>query len=58
MRENVMGELRQIQPDDDTKRKMLDILKRFHSEDEEVDGDDVEMNADEDHDGMVFLFLF
>lgn len=36
MRENVMEELRQMQPKDETKRKMLDILKRFDSE-EEID---------------------
>lgn len=51
MRENVMEEMQQIQPEDETKRKMLDILKRFHSE---------EMNSD-DEDGMFirmqFLFL-
>lgn len=42
MRENVEGELRQMQPDDETKRKMLDILKRFHSEEEtdSMDEDD------------------
>ncbi|XP_031476552.1 uncharacterized protein LOC116248093 isoform X1 [Nymphaea colorata] len=30
MRENVMEELRHIQPEDETKRKMLELLKRFH----------------------------
>ncbi|XWS38179.1 hypothetical protein CRYUN_Cryun19dG0108100 [Craigia yunnanensis] len=44
MRENVVEELRQLQPDDETKRKMLEILKRFHSEEEasplDEDGDD------------------
>ncbi|OMP02861.1 SHQ1 protein [Corchorus olitorius] len=34
MRENVVSELRQLQPDDATKRKMLEILKRVHSEEE------------------------
>ncbi|GMJ06286.1 hypothetical protein like AT5G63830 [Hibiscus trionum] len=34
MRENVVDELRQLQPDDQTKRKMLEILKRVHSEEE------------------------
>ncbi|CAN4127147.1 unnamed protein product [Withania somnifera] len=34
MRENVMDELQHLQPDDGSKQKMLDILKRFHSEDE------------------------
>lgn len=44
MRENVMEELKQVQPDDETKRKMVDILKRFHSEEE--------MNSDDDGDGL------
>lgn len=49
MRENVMEELKQIQPDDETKRKTLDILKRVHLEDEmsfdeEEDVDDVGMH--------------
>ncbi|XP_059662173.1 uncharacterized protein LOC132308171 isoform X2 [Cornus florida] len=34
MRENVVEELQRLQPDDGTKQKMLDILKRFHSEEE------------------------
>ncbi|XP_058203687.1 uncharacterized protein LOC131317965 [Rhododendron vialii] len=38
-RENVVGELQQLQTDDETKHKMLEILKRFHSE-EEVDSMD------------------
>lgn len=37
-----------MQPDDTTKQKMLDILKRFHSEEEE------EMD-DMDEDGMSYL---
>ncbi|XP_077248514.1 HIT-type Zinc finger family protein isoform X2 [Tasmannia lanceolata] len=42
MRENVMEELRQMLPEDETKQKMIDILKRFHSEEEmdSVDEDD------------------
>uniref|UniRef100_A0A5B6YGC6 Putative zinc finger HIT domain-containing protein 2 isoform X1 n=1 Tax=Davidia involucrata TaxID=16924 RepID=A0A5B6YGC6_DAVIN len=42
MRENVVEELRQLQPDDETKQKMLDILKRFHSEEDmnSMDEDD------------------
>lgn len=36
-----MEELKQVQPDEETKRKMLDILKRFHSE-EEMSSDDEE----------------
>ncbi|XP_061354774.1 uncharacterized protein LOC133299331 isoform X2 [Gastrolobium bilobum] len=34
MQENVVQELQQMQPDEQTKHKMLDILKRFHSEEE------------------------
>lgn len=48
MRENVVEELGQMQPGDETKRKMLEILKRFHSE-EETDP------LDEDVDG-IYLF--
>ncbi|XP_030442447.2 uncharacterized protein LOC115664692 isoform X2 [Syzygium oleosum] len=42
MRENVVQELHHVQSDDVTKRKMLDILKRLHSEEEEdsMDEDD------------------
>lgn len=46
MRENVVAELGQMQPDDETKHKMLDILKRFHSE-ESMDS--------MDEDGMIYL---
>lgn len=34
MRDNVMEEMKQMEPGDETKQKMLDILKRFHSEEE------------------------
>ncbi|XP_024986926.1 zinc finger HIT domain-containing protein 2 isoform X2 [Cynara cardunculus var. scolymus] len=40
MRDNVMGEMQQLEPGDDTKQKMLDILKRFHSEEETDNLDD------------------
>ncbi|TVU31969.1 hypothetical protein EJB05_23685 [Eragrostis curvula] len=41
MRENVMDELKQMQPEDESKKKMLDILKRLHMEEEmESDGDE------------------
>ncbi|KAI3994174.1 hypothetical protein MKX01_012431 [Papaver californicum] len=40
MRENVMAELHHTQPDDNSKQKMLDILKRFHSEEEQIEGMD------------------
>lgn len=46
MRDNVVGELGQLGPNDETKQKMLDILKRFHSE-EETDG------MDEDESGST-----
>ncbi|KAG8382545.1 hypothetical protein BUALT_Bualt05G0088500 [Buddleja alternifolia] len=39
MRDNVMGELQKLQPNEESKSKMLDILKRFHEE-EETDGMD------------------
>ncbi|KAG7607186.1 putative Zinc finger HIT domain-containing protein [Arabidopsis thaliana] len=38
MRDNVNDELKQVRSDDQTKRKMLEILKRFHEEEEEDDG--------------------
>ncbi|KAL0721352.1 hypothetical protein Bca4012_035951 [Brassica carinata] len=41
MRENVVDELRQVRSDDQTKTKMLEILKRFHEEEEEEDDDDI-----------------
>ncbi|XP_021757730.1 zinc finger HIT domain-containing protein 2-like [Chenopodium quinoa] len=42
MRENVVDEMKQLRPDDESKKKMLEILKRFHAEDEEdgMDEDD------------------
>ncbi|XP_042482411.1 zinc finger HIT domain-containing protein 2-like [Macadamia integrifolia] len=40
MRENVVEEFRQLQPNDETKRKMLDILKRLHTEEEMDDMDE------------------
>lgn len=48
MRDNVLGELQQLQPDDESKQKMLDILKRLHSEDEEEEMDNME------EDGIVY----
>ncbi|KAM5571268.1 hypothetical protein ABKV19_011730 [Rosa sericea] len=45
MRDNVVGELGQLGPNDETKQKMMDILKRFHSE-EEADGMDEDVDAD------------
>ncbi|KAK9275238.1 hypothetical protein L1049_022500 [Liquidambar formosana] len=48
MRENVVEELRHMQPDDETKRKMLDILKRFHSEEDadSMDEDDSSLSEE------------
>ncbi|XP_051149539.1 uncharacterized protein LOC127264156 isoform X2 [Andrographis paniculata] len=42
MRENVMEELQQVRPNEQSKSKMLDILKRFHEEEEtdSMDGED------------------
>ncbi|KAG2550998.1 zinc finger HIT domain-containing protein 2-like isoform X2 [Panicum virgatum] len=43
MRENVMDELKQMQPEDESKKKMIDILKRLHLEEEmDSDGEDGE----------------
>ncbi|CAD6204201.1 unnamed protein product [Miscanthus lutarioriparius] len=48
MHENVMDELKQMQPEDETKKKMLDILKRLHLEEEmESDGEDESMLSEE-----------
>ncbi|KAL9233780.1 hypothetical protein vseg_008732 [Gypsophila vaccaria] len=50
MRENVMDEMKQLRPDDQSKKKMMDILKRFHAEEEEQDDnmEDDEMTLSED----------
>ncbi|KAL3817881.1 hypothetical protein ACJIZ3_003786 [Penstemon smallii] len=50
MRENVMGEMEQMKPDEESKTKMLDILKRFHEE-EETDsfhGDELDSSMSEE----------
>ncbi|CAN6289012.1 unnamed protein product [Urochloa humidicola] len=48
MRENVMDELKQMQPEDESKKKMLDILKRLHLEEEmESDGEDESVLSEE-----------
>ncbi|GJN19919.1 hypothetical protein PR202_gb07235 [Eleusine coracana subsp. coracana] len=48
MRENVLDELKQIQPEDESKKKMLDILKRLHMEEEtESDDEDESTLSDE-----------
>lgn len=53
MRDNVMEEFHQIEPESQTKQKMLGILKRFHSENdddtseiEESDEDDFPLSAE------------
>ncbi|KMT12437.1 hypothetical protein BVRB_5g103670 isoform B [Beta vulgaris subsp. vulgaris] len=48
MRENVVDELRQQRPDDESKKKMLDILKRYHAEDEEDSMDEDELALSEE----------
>lgn len=48
MRENVVQELGQLQPNDGTKEKMLDILKRFHSEEETEDMDEEDSTLSEE----------
>lgn len=48
MRENVVEELRQLRTDDSTKRKTLDILKRFHSEEEMEDLDEDDSTLSEE----------
>lgn len=58
MRENVEGELGQLGPDDETKQKMLDILKRFHSEEEADAMDDDEAGMAYYLSLLVFLFFF
>lgn len=40
MRDNVVDELKQLRPDEESKERMLEILKRFHAEDEEEDSMD------------------
>ncbi|XP_047330579.1 zinc finger HIT domain-containing protein 2 [Impatiens glandulifera] len=47
MRENVVQELRQLQTDDESKQKMLDILKRVHGEEEDDDEEDYNMDEDD-----------
>ncbi|KAJ4803525.1 HIT zinc finger family protein [Rhynchospora pubera] len=47
MRDNVMDELQQMQPEEETKRKMMDILKRFHSEGED------EVSSDNEDEPML-----
>ncbi|KAJ6701926.1 ZINC FINGER HIT DOMAIN CONTAINING PROTEIN 2 PROTEIN FON -RELATED [Salix koriyanagi] len=51
MRENVMEEMKGMAADEETKRKMLDILKRFHSEEQE--GMDDRMDDDDLGDDSV-----
>ncbi|GAB2300724.1 hypothetical protein Dimus_034761 [Dionaea muscipula] len=40
MRENVLDEFRVLKPDDGTKKKMLEILKRFYSEEDIMEADE------------------
>ncbi|KAI3470759.1 hypothetical protein Pfo_027422 [Paulownia fortunei] len=45
MRENVIEELQQLQTDEENKSKMLDILKRFHEEEETDSFDEEELDT-------------
>ncbi|KAL6965779.1 hypothetical protein U1Q18_036835 [Sarracenia purpurea var. burkii] len=48
MRENVVEELRQLQPGDNTKQKMMHILERFHLEEERESMDEDDSTLSED----------
>ncbi|XP_010484143.1 PREDICTED: zinc finger HIT domain-containing protein 2-like [Camelina sativa] len=48
MRDNVNDELKQVRSDDQTKTKMLEILKRFHEEDGGIDS-----ITDDDDEGSI-----
>ncbi|XP_010444303.1 PREDICTED: zinc finger HIT domain-containing protein 2-like [Camelina sativa] len=50
MRENVNDELKQVRSDDQTKTKMLEILKRFHEEEEDGGIDSI---TDDDDEGSI-----
>lgn len=53
MRENVVDELRQVRSDDQTKTKMLEILKRFHSEEEEGEDWGTDSITDDEGSGLT-----
>jgi len=57
MRENVMEEMKLMQSDEQTKRKMLDILKRFHSEEQEGMDDSMDDDDDDHEDGNFQLIM-
>lgn len=57
MRDNVVEELQQLEPNDATKQKMMDILQRFHTQEEEMDSTD-ELVDSTSGDGMLSLVLF
>jgi hypothetical protein len=57
MRENVMEEMKLMQSDEQTKRKMLDILKRFHSEEQEGMDDSMDDDDDDPEDGNFQLIM-
>lgn len=56
MRDNVVEELQQLEPNDATKQKMMDILRRFHTQEEEMDSTD-ELVDSTGGDGMLSLVL-
>ncbi|CAA6656344.1 unnamed protein product [Spirodela intermedia] len=53
MRENVIEEMRQMQQDGETKRKMLEMLKRVHLEEETNDAE-----VDDEFEGRSFIFIY
>lgn len=53
MRDNVVEELKQLEPNDATKQKMMAILQRFHTQ-EDIDNSD-ELLDSTPGDGMLFL---
>lgn len=57
MRENVVEELQRLEANDETKQKMVDILRRFHSE-EEADDLNEEGNVNKSHVSLVTAEVF
>ena len=53
----MVDELQQLRPDDETKQKMLDILKRFHSEEEMDDMDEDGMSIRSPTNLLLFNLL-
>lgn len=53
MRENVIEEMRQMQQDGETKRRMLEMLKRVHLEEEMNDAE-----VDDEFEGWSFILIY